>query len=405
MSRDELEVAKVKAETATVAKSEFLAAMSHEIRTPMTGVLGLADILLDDDNFDEKLSPARRETVLKIKGAGQALITILNDILDLSKIQAGKIEIEYIDFNLRALIADSLELFYPTASGKSIALSAKIDPALPVTVNGDPTRIRQVLVNLLGNAVKFTDRGSVSLDATVSASRDGGATIRFAVIDTGIGIAGERQQVLFEDFTQLDASTARKYQGTGLGLSISKRLTELMGGDIGIDSVEGEGATFWFTIPVTVSETTVAAPALDASNGEYRAVRPLRILLAEDNDLNQMIISAVLSKFGHAITVVDDGRAAIEAVRAGDFDVVLMDVRMPDMDGPDATRIIRQESNVKSAIPIIAVTADAVVENRESFIASGMNAVVTKPIDRLKLIQAINEVLNEEVHVQVPMSI
>jgi len=387
------------ADQGSQAKSEFLATMSHEIRTPIAGILGMADILLDDELYDEKLSEERREKVLSIRGAGQSLITILNDILDLSKIQSGKLELEYIDFDLHGLITESLDIFYPTAHAKGIALGSKIEPDLPVFINGDPTRIRQILVNLIGNAVKFTERGSVSLRVAVSELTDVAVTCRFEVIDTGIGIGADHQGGLFEDFTQVDTSTARKYEGTGLGLAISKRLTELMGGDIGVDSRDGEGSTFWFTVPGRTAKTEIAKTTEPSGEQEYRALRSLQILLAEDNDLNQMIATAVLSRFGHDVTVVDNGRAAVTAVRRDDFDLVLMDIRMPEMDGPDATRAIRQEPTAKADIPIVAVTADAVIENRKHYMAAGMNACVTKPIDVVELLKAINEVLNEEIHV------
>lgn len=390
----QLKSAQENAEAANQAKSAFLATMSHEIRTPIAGILGMADILLEDN-----LSDGQRKSILSIKGAGQALITILNDILDLSKIQVGKLEVENIDFALHELITESLDLFYQKASDKDIALGSKIAPDLPRNVIGDPTRIRQILVNLIGNAVKFTERGSVTLCVAVSEQSEDTLVLRFEVIDTGIGIRADHHDDLFQDFAQVDASTARKYEGTGLGLAISKRLTELMGGEIGVESIDGEGSTFWFTVHSRPSKVDVTKAEGKAIEAAYRATRSLQILLAEDNDLNQMIITAVLSKFSHHITVVDNGRAAVDAVSHGDFDLVLMDVRMPEMDGPDATRTIRQGSNTKAGIPIIAVTADAMVENRADYFEAGMNACVTKPIHLPELLDAINQVLDEEVHI------
>ncbi len=387
------------ADQASRAKTEFLATMSHEIRTPIAGVLGLADIVLDDDLHEETLSAERRAKVLSIKSAGQSLISILNDILDLSKIQAGKFQLKRVDFDLRQMIAESLDIFSPRVAETGIALDADFAPDLPTLVNGDPTRIRQVLVNLIGNAVKFTERGSITLRVGVSERADERLVIRFEITDTGIGIAADDQQRLFEDFSQVDASTTRKYEGTGLGLAISKRLTELMDGEIGVDSIEGEGATFWFTVEAGRVEASGAQKTGKADEATYRATRSIRILVAEDNELNQMIICAVLNKFNHHVAVVSSGQAAVEAIRTDDFDLVLMDFHMPGMDGPEAARIIRGEPTGKADTPIIAITADVLVEHRALCLDAGMNGYITKPIVLSELVSAINDALGEEIHI------
>lgn len=240
---DELEAAKTRAEAAAVAKSACLVSMSHEIRTPLAGILGVTTLLMDAG-----LTPAQQDLALKIKGAGESLITILNNVLDLSKIQAGKLDVERIDFDLKALITESLTLFEPKANEKGISLISDVAEDVPDGLHAAPTRIRQILLNLLGNAIKFTAQGSVTLRAAVQKADGDKVKIRFEIIDTGIGIPDEKQDTLFEEFSQVDISTARKYEGTGLGLAISKRLAELMGDEIGVDSTPGEGSTFWFTV-------------------------------------------------------------------------------------------------------------------------------------------------------------
>lgn len=388
-------VEKERAEASERSKSEFLASMSHEIRTPMTGVMGFADMLLDGD-----LSFADREKVLKIKGATQSLLTIINDILDLSKLDARRLDIEYLDFHLQNSIDEAVDLVRERARMKGLSLKTRFDPKLPEGINGDPTRVRQVLINLIGNAVKFTQQGEVAV-ISERVMQDGHPMIRISIADTGIGMNEATLNKLFADFSQADASISRRYEGTGLGLAISKRLVGLMGGDIGVTSSEGEGSTFWFTIPLRNATTSVTPVTSRKTVADYKTTRPLNILVAEDNDLNQRIVAATLEKFGHRSTLVDDGVKAASIAATGGFDVILMDIRMPGMSGPEATRAIRSSNGPTAHIPIIALTADAMEEHIRGYLAAGMDACVTKPIDRGDLLLTINQVLGEEIHVPI----
>jgi signal transduction histidine kinase/CheY-like chemotaxis protein len=383
---------KERAQASENAKSEFLATMSHEIRTPMTAVLGFADMLLDGD-----LEPRERGIVQKLKDPGANLLTIINDILDLSKIQAGRLEIEFIDFNLMSLIHDAVGLISPAAEAKGLTVALEIDADLPNTIKADPTRIRQILINLVGNAVKFTQKGSIKIAVTHDDIDDARLKLHFYVIDTGIGILAAAQARLFEDFTQADTSTTRRYEGTGLGLAICRRLCLLMGGDIGVVSEPGTGSTFWFTLEVMAADAPVAAVERTVAH-EYVARRGLRILVAEDNPLNRMILERLLETMGHEITMVEAGDAAVRAVAGQSFDVVLMDVRMPGMNGPDAARAIRQLESPRRDVPIIAVTADALADHVSEYLAAGMNECVTKPINRAELVAVIDQVMGETIH-------
>jgi len=384
---------KERAQASERSKSEFLASMSHEIRTPMTGVLGLADILLDAE-----LPDPHHNTVLKIKGAGQSLLTIINDILDLSKLEAGKLEIENIDFNLLGVIDDAVDLVRPRAEQRGLTLNTDTPNDIPHSLVGDPTRVRQILINLAGNAVKFTHEGGVTVRAQHRELDDKRVEIRIEVADTGIGIPPDAIDKLFQDFTQADSSTSRRYEGTGLGLSISKRLTELMGGEIGVESELGKGSTFWFTFQAAFAEAPVARGVHPHRKFETTANRALDILVAEDNQLNQLILKSVLEPLGHCITVAASGVEAVELAKSNAFDLILMDVRMPEMSGPDATRAIRQMGGDFETLPIIAVTADVMEDHIAGYFKAGMNAYATKPIERMTLLTTINEVLYDEVH-------
>jgi PAS domain S-box-containing protein len=362
---EDLSISRDEANAANVAKSEFLAAMSHEIRTPMTGVMGFADLLLDDDLADKS-----RDKVFKIKDATRSLMRIINDILDMSKMEAGKMEIENIDFHLPTLIKDALVLFEEKRHdqrAKRLSLETVLDDDFPTGLNSDPTRLRQILINLIGNAVKFTEQGSVRVKGSRISSDQGEAIIRFEIVDTGIGLKPEAIDKLFTEFTQADASISRRYEGTGLGLSICKRLVELMGGEIGVESEFGKGSTFWFTLPYTPSTVEVVAGPITSADGavHYKGAVPLHILIADDNGLNQQIIFASVSGLGHTAEIAENGMMAVEMHERGQFDLILMDIRMPVMSGPDATRLIREMDEDKAKIPIVALTADAMEEHKK----------------------------------------
>jgi two-component system, sensor histidine kinase len=375
-----LEEARKKAEAADSAKSAFLATMSHEIRTPMNAVLGFAELLLEGDISDEQ-----KDQIQLIHSAGTTLLGLINDILDLSKIESGKLSIEDIDYSLRNVVDSVVRILDIEAMKKVISLSARIDPSLPESVVGDPGRLRQVLFNLVGNAVKFTDEGEVRL---VVEKRDG--TMQFRVRDTGCGIREADMNKLFKPFSQVEQETSLKHGrgGTGLGLAISRKLVEMMGGSIGVESSPGVGSEFYFFLPLrTGSLETVDAEVvvLDSEGPKQR-----RILMVEDDPVNQAVLKKVLERSGHTVRIAADGATALEIMAAESFELCFMDMRLPDIDGPDITKAFRESDHPSAkSLPIIGLTASAYQEDRDVCMESGMDAVLTKPIEIDRIRRAI----------------
>ena len=382
-----IEIARKEAEAATAAKATFVANMSHEIRTPLHSIIGFSDLLLDDVS----LNPTQRRYLEQVKNAGGALLTVVNDILDFSKLDAGKAQLTNEPFSLEALVGSTVSIVEGTAEGKGLDIHVRTDPELTFYYRGDPARIRQILLNLLSNAVKFTSAGSVSLEISKIPSASPGEQLHFAISDTGPGVPVDSQALLFEQFAQADPSISREHGGTGLGLSICKSLVGLMGGRIGFANNEGAGATFWFEIELaTVPRTDVKqqlCPDPDSGRG-------VRILLVEDLPMNQEIACTILQRAGHFVEIAGDGIEAVAAAEANSYDLILMDIQMPRMDGVTAARRIRQLNGPARHTPIIAMTANALPEQIREFRRAGMDDYVAKPFKQQDLHEAILRVVH-----------
>ncbi len=395
-ARAEAQERGVAAEAANEAKSAFLATMSHEIRTPLNGVLGMAQAMAADE-----LSAVQQDRLDVIRQSGEALLAILNDVLDLSKIEAGRLELEQVDFDLGDLMKGAHSAFTALANKKGLSFDLTIEPPARGVYLGDPTRVRQILYNLISNALKFTEHGEVRVTAAQVSKPGAGEALTLMVSDTGVGIAPDRLAALFEKFTQADASTTRRYGGTGLGLSICRELAHLMGGEISTESQLGEGSTFAVRLPLAkVGEALApqfAAPPAPPPLAETSLPR-IRVLAAEDNSVNQLVLKTLLHQIGVEPMVVENGEQALEAWKDSPWDVILMDMQMPVMDGLTATRAIREAEAAmgRARTPIIALTANAMSHQISQCRAAGMDGHVAKPIEAARLFAALEAALAEE---------
>ncbi|RMG16060.1 MAG: response regulator [Bacteroidetes bacterium] len=391
--QQELIQAKEKAEMAAVAKAQFLSTMSHEIRTPMNAVIGMTNILLQENPREDQLDHLK---ILKF--SGENLLVLINDILDFSKIEAGKISLEQIDFNLKELVFSIKESLQFKAEEQKTVLSVFVDPAIPDMVTGDPVRLSQILTNLVNNAIKFTQNGRVKLELNLLEASKDQLRIHFEVSDTGIGIPEDKIEHIFDSFSQADSDTTRKFGGTGLGLAITRRLLHLQQSDIYVTSTVGEGSTFYFELNFTKSRQQPplphSGPAAPVPTEPQQSLEGIQVLLVEDNRVNQLVARKFLKKWGIEVDIAENGKIAVEKVVSRQYDLVLMDLQMPEMDGFEATERIREmEDAYFRTLPIIALTASAMQPIREEVEKVGMNDYVSKPFNPSELYQKMSRVL------------
>lgn len=376
---EELKLAKEIAEEANHVKSFFISNVSHEIRTPLNAIIGLTDLIIEGENLSEK----QMENMKSIKYSSDHLLGVINDVLDFSKLEAGKVELENTEFDLYTLISESIKTFEFKVKEKNITINSEIDTTIPPVLKGDPSRLRQVLLNLISNAVKFTSEGHIDVQVKLLKLNTEKTELRFSVSDTGIGIPEDKQKELFQNFTQASSDTARKYGGTGLGLSICKKIIELQNGEIGLKSIKGMGSTFWFTLSFDVSDRSFM-PDMSKVGQRIRDLKGIRILLVEDDQMNQYVMKQIIGKWQAAMEIAHNGLEALTKLEKNEYDVVLMDLHMPELNGYETARLIREKKAkvINPEVPILALTADVTTETRQKVKEAGMNDFITKPSEQ-----------------------